>query len=168
MGLSRARVAGLVRRRGSIISWQHALPTNEATINPFTLEPFIALGADRVPTGPMGESYMAPVLIRAYLSNKISQVFVASFGVVEAGDYQLTLALPFTQFFCEDGQAAPPPGVEDDYNAGNFYVAPRGGTPRTDRFFIEEARFTVQAKPVPILDHNQVIAWRLLVKRDEY
>lgn len=167
MGLSQSRVAALIRRRGSQIQWYHAIPTNEALTNPATLEPFIPLGSTRVPTGPMGENYLTPVTIYAYLSNKISQVYAGSMGVAEIGDYQLTLGLPFNAFLCAPVTQTPP-NVVNDYNNGDFFVAERDKTPRTDRFFIEGARYTAKAKPVPILDHNQTIAWRLLIKRDEY
>ncbi len=165
MGLSRVRVAALLRRRGSVIEWLHALPIDNSRLNPATLELDVTLGKPRQASGPFGEQYMPSVFFTAYLSSKISQVYLSQTGLVEAGDYQLSIPLPF---LAACGSIQPPASQIDDYNNGVFFVAPRDRTPYTDRFIIEGARYTAKAKPVPILDHNQTISWRLLVKREEY
>ena len=158
-------MAALLRRHGSVVQWYHALPTPKSTLNPVTLERNTPLGAPRVAHGPMGENYLPVVSFVAYLSSKVSQVFLSQTGLVEIGDYQLSIPLPFS---ADCGSEQPSSSQIDDYNNGNFFMLPRDDTGRTDRFIIEGARYTAKAKPVPILDGGVTLSWRLLVKREEY
>lgn len=151
--------------RGSIIEWFHALPVPDEVLNEVTSEPNTTLGAVRPDTGPFGERFGNKYLIRAYLSNKISRS-VQAVGQVEAGDIQLDIPTPFVADPSK-GIFIPNQGDVAAYNRGEFYYFKRGAVPAADRFVILGRRYTAKAPPVPIIDANKTICWRLLCAKAE-
>lgn len=160
-------VRRLIAMRGSIIEWFHAIPVPPSDINVLTGEPNVTLGVQLPDTGAFGEGYpKKPVNIRAFLSSKVSRAPLTGFGVVEAGDLQLDIATPFVAE--PPDLVIPTEAMRADFDAGQFFVIPKGGVPRADRFIIQGRRYTAKALPVPIIDKNVTVCWRLLIAKAEF
>jgi len=164
-------VRGLISRRGSVVQWAHASPVPAANMNTVTQGPK-STGLAGIGTGPrnegaMEEGYAAFFPIRAYFSGKVSSSAFMQWGIVEAGDAQLDVAVPFAP----DGAGcigALPPALLDAYNNGRFAVI-RGQTTVTfDRFIIGGVPYVAKAVPVPLVDSNITFAWRILVAKETY
>lgn len=166
-------VAGLIRRRGQIVKWYHATSASGADIDPLTQNPRLTAGGPRTVagsvgqpmTGPTGEQYPdEPVLVRAYMSKKVSSAFSQIYGILDQNDAQLDLAVPF----------APEPElgikIEDKrlleaYERGAFVQYPRRDDRLVarDKFTIAGLDYIVKSRAVPLVDANRVVAWRLLI-----
>jgi len=165
--VNRAAVHGLIQRRGNRIAWMHAIAPDPSTIDSLTLGPKGSIGAPGSDAGPFGESYMDPVNVKAYLSNKAAAATFQAYGIVEVGDLQLDFAVPFAP---EPGIEPLPEALEQAYNAGDFCILGQRSddyddakTVVFDRFTILGKTYVAKARPVPIVDQDVLIAWRLLV-----
>lgn len=152
-----------------MVGWLHAQPPDPNTIDPLTRGPKASLGGPPLAPGAFGETYPPDVeaaQIRAYLSNKAMTATFQKFGIVEVGDLQMDVAVPFSpEPYFNIVQLEQP--LVTAYNAGEFAnVAP--GPQKTvtfDQFIIGGVKWVAKARPVPLLDANVVIAWRLLIAR---
>ena len=169
-----AAVQALIRRRGSIVQWAHALPPAATSIDPYFGQPQVSIGgvgtpgsATYTPSGNLGESYLPYVNLRAYFTNKNLNAFWAHYGGVEAGDAELCFALPFV---ADPANCIFPlsPVLYAAYQDGNFAVIrdPSQPTMTFDRFIIDGRRWQAKVRPVPLVDANVRFAWKLLVKAD--
>ena len=164
-------VRGLISRRGSVVQWAHAWPALAATLNPLTKGPrstgLAGIGVPNLNNGAMGESYSSYYPIRAYFTNKTSQSSFQQYGIVEAGDAQLDIAMPFAPDFgaCADGL---PPALLDAFNRGRFAVIRNQTTATYDRFIIDEQPWIAKAVPVPLVDASITFAFRVLIAKETY
>lgn len=169
--MQRAAVQGLIRRRGNVIGWYHAIPPDPSSINPFTGQPTASLGGPKLPDGTYGESYPTdPVYLRGYVSNKSVYARFQAFGNVEVGDLQLDFAVPFV---AEPYYGIDPlsPSLLKAFTNGDFaFTKPDPSVfseqPQTmvyDRFSWSGRTYIAKARPIPLVDRNVVIAWRLLI-----
>lgn len=169
--MNRAAVHGLIQRRGNVIGWFHASPPDPSSINPLTGQPTASLGGPKLPDGTFGESYPTdPAYIRGFVSNKSVYARMAAFGNIEVGDLMLDLAVPFRPETVY-GIIPLPQALCDAYNNGDFaFTRPARSAfsdqPVTmvyDRFSWYGKTYIAKARPVPIVDRNVIIAWRLLI-----
>ena len=85
----RPAVAALLRRRGSTVTWLHAVPANAASFNGITGGPPASIGGPRLATGDFGETYASPVTLIAYFSHNTTSWQQLGYGNVDVGDAQL-------------------------------------------------------------------------------
>jgi len=162
-------VAGLIRRRGSVALWEHAIPASGPFVDEDARVPRLTAGGVRTATGPTGERYGPPHAVRAYFSKRTTSVLSQTWGMVDERDAQLDVAVPFAP---EPENGILLPAHADAWNRGAFAqfppnVLPGAGDDLTliarDRFTIAGIRYIVKAAAVPIQDNNITIAWRLLI-----
>ncbi len=164
-----AAVANLIRNRGNIITWQHAIPASGNDIDAASRNLRLPAAGPRVVTGPSGETYGKPYLVRAYISKKISSAIMQTYGVQDSRDSQLDLVATF-QPEPHNGIVCPDADTLAAYNAGNFCVYPHNDPLAVsleliarDKFIINGVTWVVKAAAVPIQDSNVTVAWRLLI-----
>jgi hypothetical protein len=162
-------VAGLIRRRGTIVEWQHAIPATGDFLDKDSRAPRLTAGGPRIPTGPTGEWYTRPYRVRVYYSRKTSAAFAEMFGMLDERDAQLDLAVPFAPE-PNNGIVTPDHIDLQAWNSGRFTQFPINDMPQEDltaiardRFTIGGVRYVVKSASVSIQDNNAVVAWRLLV-----
>lgn len=163
-------VQWLLSRRGNVIDWYHATAPDPGTINTAMGQPMASLGGPKLPVGTFGESYpTCPVKIRAFLSSKFTQAQMQLWGIIEPGDMQLDVSLPFMPE-PSVGIVALPPELLAVYNAGQFAQVTRIGVtydnPRTmtfDRFGYGGKLWIAKARAVPLVDANTTFAYRILI-----
>ena len=157
-----SRVDSLLARRGSIVLWQHAIPPDTSTVDPFTgAVPLHAFGPKKQ-MGPLGEMYAPPYQVRGYLQAKQTTTFTEVYGLVDDRTMQLTVgAVRFNDL--ADGIHSLPLDLQAFYDRGEFIQFQKGQTVARDRFLIEGLRWTVKSSAVPIIDKNKVVAWRMFV-----
>ena len=167
-------VSALIRRRGNIISWQHATPASGAIVDEDTREPRLNVGGARIAMGPTGESYGVPYACRGYFSTKTAAIFAQLYGMQDERDAQLDVAVPFAPE-PEYGIVLPAPADYAAWNTGTFtQFAPNPMPAATltliarDRFVINGVRFIVKVAAVPIQDANVTVAWRILLGADTF
>jgi len=164
------QVRGVIERRGSIVLWHHARPLDPNKIDHFTQGPDVNLGEPSEPMGNFGERYLEPFPIFAYFSNKIHSSFATEYGIVDQGDAQLTIGVPFDPGVnCELRPL--PLELNKAYQEGDFARIQDNGKNliRYDLFefpFIPHLhKWMAKAPAIPIVDANQVIAWRILIAK---
>jgi hypothetical protein len=167
-------VAGLIRRRGIIVEWQHAIPATGDFVDQDSRAPRLTAGGPRIPTGPTGEWYTRAYRCRVYFSKKTTSVFSQMWGMLDERDAQLDLAVPFAPE-PEHGITLPERRELDAWNRGQFTQFPPNFTPGADltliardRFRIDGVRYVVKAAAVPLQDANVTIAYRLLIGADTF
>jgi hypothetical protein len=175
--LIRAAAAAMYRRRGNLITWNHAVAASKASFDSLTGGPIASIGGGvTVDVGPgnFGETYLPGVAVFAYFSNKTTSFSQQAYGVVNIGDAQVDFAVPYVQAAGSALLADASPNVDppvaattpslSDYNNGNFAVLDsKGEAIAFDRFEILGITWQAKAKAVPIVDRNVVVAWRLLI-----
>lgn len=161
--MNAAGIAGLIRRRGSIVQWYHAIPASGNRVDPLTKQPILQAGGPRKPMGPTGETYYDPVNLRAYWSKKVSDVFLKQYGVVDQSDSQLNIAIPFAPEPLQQIQILDP-DLLAAFNNGDFvHLAKDDTLLARDKFKIGGAHWVVKARAIPIVDANRTVAFRLLI-----
>jgi hypothetical protein len=167
-------VAGLIRRRGTIIAWEPARPASGDVVHQDSREPRLTAGGARVATGPTGETYPFTYRVRGYFSKKTTAVFAQMWGLLDQRDAQLDIAVPFAPE-PENGIIVPARSALDAWNRGAFAQFPPNAMPTEDltlaardRFTIAGTRYVVKSAAVPIQDNNITIAWRLLIGADTF
>jgi hypothetical protein len=159
-------VAGLIRRRGSIVTWQHAIPLSGVAVDALTQNPKLSAGGPRKAMGPTGEDYVDPIPVRAYVSKKAASAFSQVYGLLDQRDVQLDLAYPFAPE-PENGILIPDADLLSSYNAGQFCVWGSADDETQlvarDKFVIDGISYVVKASAVSLLDANRIVAWRLLL-----
>jgi hypothetical protein len=172
----RAAVAAMYARRGNLVQWIHTVVPAANTLDASTGNPKASLGGARLTNvGNFGETFLPPVEVIAYFSNKTTSFTQQGFGNVDVGDAQLDFAVPYVRqlgsaILLNANPDADPP-VEatnpslDDYNNGNFADIRGEQTIRLDRFVVNGLVYQAKAVAVPIVDMNVVVAWRLLVTK---
>jgi hypothetical protein len=172
----RPAVAAMYRRRGSLISWLHAIPPPAGTIDALSGGPIASIGGgivDGVGEGNFGEVYQPPVALWAYFSNKSTSFAQMGYGAVDVGDAKLDFAVPYVQangsalLLDTDpvaGTVATTPSLSD-YNNGNFALLQNGATIVFDRFYIMGQTWQAKAVPTPITDLNVVVAYRVNISK---
>lgn len=155
----------LYRRRGSVLVWQHANPTDPEDVDPLTQGVRLSAGGRREKFGKMGETYSYGYRVFGYLQSKIASTFSEVFGMVD--DRQMQLTVPARHSSDVSLGIRPlPADLEALYTAGKFITHDKGGSIARDRFVHAGINYVVKASSVPIIDHNVTIAWRMLVAAD--
>jgi hypothetical protein len=167
-------VAGLIRRRGNLIEWQHAIPAHGDFVDRDSRSPRLTAGGPRIPTGPTGEWYARPHLVRGYFSKKTAAIYSQAYGLVDERDAQLDLAVPFAPE-PHVGIVALPHVESEAWQRGWFTQFPPNVTPSVDLeliardlFLIGGVRYIVKTPAIAIQDKNVTVAWRLLIGADTY
>jgi len=167
-------VAGLIRRRGIVCEWAHAISPHGNFVDRDARTLRLSAGGARIPTGPTGEWYARPYTVRAYFSKKTTSVFAQMYGLLDERDAQLDLAVPFAPE-PERGIVTPARHDLEAWNAGRFTQFPINTEPSADlslvardRFLINGTRYIVKSAAVPLQDQNATIAWRLLIGADTF
>jgi hypothetical protein len=163
-----AAAVAMYQRRGSVVGWQHATPISAQYVDEFTQGPKASLGAsppDGLTTGAFGETYCESYGIRAYVSSKVSNALLQQFGMIEAGDQELCVCLPFTPE-PHYGIVQLPKHLLKAYNEGEFAQIAKSKTLiAVDRFTIFGRLWAAKGVPVPIVDTNTILAWRILTTK---
>jgi hypothetical protein len=164
-----AAVVNLIRRRGNIVAWQHAVPASGYDVDAASRSLRLPAGGPRVVTGPDGETYGPSYLVRAYVSKKISAAIMQTYGVQDSRDSQVDVVGTF-QPEPANGIVLPDTETLAAYNAGNFCAYPQNAPQAVsleliarDRFIINGLTYVVKAAAIPIQDSNVTVAWRILV-----
>lgn len=159
----------MMRRRGTVMGWQHAIPPNADQIDPLTQGPKASLGDGPGPDGNkiggFGEGYHPEVNIRAYATSKVSAAVLQIYGMIEGGDMELCVVVPFTPDPA-NGIKSLPADLEAAYNAGEFAtIAESETTAAFDRFRFMGRLWVSKGPAVPIIDGNVTVAWRVLITK---
>lgn len=171
--MNAAGIAGLIRRRGLIVEWHHAIPASGDRVDPISLEPILTAGGARKALGPSGETYHDPVRVRAYWSKKVSAIFAKQYGILDERDSQLDIAARFVPEPAL-GIEITDPELRAAYEAGNFCDLTRPDDFDSheliarDKFVINGVTWIVKSAAVPIVDANRTVAWRLLIGAQTY